>query len=61
MLARLSIAAKRIARSENVLRETGGQRAPYRKWHSFAEKIERMLAFVLKVNWKKYSDEVMSL
>jgi hypothetical protein len=37
------------------------KRAPYRKWHSFAEKIERMLAFVLKVNWKKYSQEVNGL
>jgi hypothetical protein len=37
------------------------KRAPYRKWHIFAEKIERMLAFVLQVNWKKYSHEVNSL
>jgi hypothetical protein len=37
------------------------KRAPYRKQHLFAEKIERMVAIALRVNWKKYSNEVMSL
>jgi len=37
------------------------KKAPYRKEHAFAEKIERMFARQLKVAWKRYNDKVMSL
>ena len=35
--------------------------APYRNEHCFAEKIERMIAKKLKVNWQKYDEKVNSL
>lgn len=35
--------------------------APYRKEHFFATNIERMIALELGVDWKLYSDKVMSL
>ncbi|MEI6580799.1 MAG: hypothetical protein WCO07_01360 [bacterium] len=31
--------------------------APYKKEHHFAEKIEKMLAKELGINWKKYEEE----
>lgn len=34
------------------------KKAPYHKEHMFAEKIERMLAKELKVNWEKYDKEL---
>jgi hypothetical protein len=36
-------------------------RAPYRREHRFAENIERMLAWVLRVDWDEYAAEVMAL
>lgn len=36
-------------------------KAPYRKEHAFATKMEKMLAKELGVNWKKYDKEVESL
>lgn len=35
--------------------------APYHKEHVFANNIERLVAFVLGVNWDAYNDKVMSL
>lgn len=37
------------------------KRAPYRKQHIWATRIERFVAFLLHVNWKKYDKEVISL
>jgi len=37
------------------------KRAPYRKEHVFATKVEKMLAKELKINWKKYSKELNKL
>lgn len=36
-------------------------RAPYRKEHKFAEKIERLIAKELGVSWKKYEDTLNKL
>lgn len=35
--------------------------APYRNEHCFAEKIEKMIAGKLKVNWQEYDKKVNSL
>jgi hypothetical protein len=35
--------------------------APYRKQHIFAEKVEKMAARMLGVNWKEYGNKVMNL
>jgi hypothetical protein len=37
------------------------KRAPYRKEHEFATKMEMLLAHELKVNWKEYDSIVMNL
>ncbi|NYZ80195.1 hypothetical protein H0N95_03035 [Candidatus Micrarchaeota archaeon] len=37
------------------------KRAPFRKEHAFATKIEKMLAKELGVDWKKYEKDVVSL
>ncbi len=36
-------------------------RAPYRKQHIFADKIERLIAKELNINWKMYSKIVSNL
>ncbi|OLC92385.1 MAG: hypothetical protein AUI92_05375 [Thaumarchaeota archaeon 13_1_40CM_3_38_6] len=36
-------------------------RAPYRKEHQFATKVEKQLAEKLGVNWKEYSESVEAL
>jgi hypothetical protein len=51
--------AKRVEGNED---EPGHDpKAPYHKEHVFAEKIERMLAKELGVNWKQYDRTVVSL
>lgn len=35
--------------------------APYHKEHAFATKVERMLAFILHVDWRQYDETVNKL
>jgi hypothetical protein len=54
------------AERENGLHGEGDEpgwdpRAPYGKEHAFSEAMERLLAGELKVDWKTYDKEVMSL
>lgn len=37
------------------------KRAPYRKEHVFADKIEKLVAKELKVNWDKYTKDINKL
>lgn len=55
------IAFEKVREKGNTDEPGDDKRAPYYKAHTFATKIERMLAVILKVNWKQYEKTISNL